>query len=75
MKHHHIANNLRVLRNKLGLSQSEIANALSEFIDMNQKKYASYEQDRTEPNIDTIKTLADFFGVTMEELCYTEQTL
>lgn len=30
--------------------------------------YASYEQGRTEPNIDTLKKLADFFGVSVDYL-------
>ena len=55
---------LEELRNKLNLSQNELAEKLN----MTQQRISAYEKGKREPDIDTIKQLADFFGVTTDYL-------
>ncbi len=52
------------LRKELKLTQTDIANKL--FITQN--GYASYENGRTEPNIETLIKLADIFNVSVDYL-------
>lgn len=55
---------LKELRKEKNLTQSEIANKL--FITQN--GYSSYENERTEPNIETLCKLADFYNVSLDYL-------
>lgn len=52
------------LRKKNNLTQSEIAQKLF----MSQNCYSSYENGRTEPNIETLCNLADYYNVTLDYL-------
>ncbi len=54
-----LKNNLIFLRKKKGLTQAEAAAALG----LKRGTVANYETGHTEPNIETILLIADFFGV------------
>lgn len=53
---------LKRLRESMGLSQKELTDRLS----LNRSTYARYETSSTQPDFDTLKKLADFFGVTTD---------
>lgn len=55
---------LEELRKKNGLSQNELAEKLN----MTQQRISAYEKGKREPDINTIKQLADFFGVSTDYL-------
>ena len=72
-----LADNLRKLRYKANLSQTELCRTfwrVSTF-EVNQKQYASYEERRCEPNITTLKNIADFYEITIDELCFKKLKL
>ncbi len=56
--------NLKYLREKKGLSQSELAKAVG----MTQQAINKYENQSTEPDIDTLKKLAAYFGTSIDFL-------
>ena len=47
----------------------------SELLKMTRARYASYEEGRAEPNITTLKQIADFYEITIDELCFTKLEL
>lgn len=55
---------LKELRTERGLSQKEVADALACSITV----YSRYETGAREPSIDSLIRLADFYGVTLDEL-------
>jgi transcriptional regulator with XRE-family HTH domain len=55
---------LAYLRNQKGLSQAELARLLN----MGQSTIAMYEKDRRHPDMDILRRLADFFGVSTDYL-------
>lgn len=55
---------LKDLRKKRGLSQREIAERLN----LTKTTYARYEIGESEPNVDTMIKLADYFGVSIDYL-------
>ena len=57
-------NALKQLRKNKGLTQAEIAN----IIGMSQSVYARYESGKIDPPIETLKALADYFGVSVDEI-------
>lgn len=59
-----LSENLKRLRNHRGLTQEEV----SKYLKMNRATYAHYETGRREPDVATLKLLADFFNVTTDEL-------
>lgn len=56
---------LKELRENKKLSQSDIA----KIINVSQSNYAKYEREEIEPNIETLKALAEFYGVSLDYLC------
>lgn len=56
--------NLKKLRLAKGLSQQALADQLQ----ISQQSVYKYENDITEPNIDMLKELADFFDVSIDYL-------
>lgn len=52
------------LRKENGLTQTEVAKKLF----LSQNGYASYESGRTEPNIETLCKLADYYNVSLDYL-------
>lgn len=60
----HGMNRLKELRIKKGVLQSDVA----EYIGVNNSTYAYYERGTHNPTPETLCKLADFFGVTVDEL-------
>lgn len=56
--------NLKFLRNNAGLSQAELAAKLK----MPQTTYSHYESGRSEPSIENILKIADYFGCSIDYL-------
>ncbi len=56
---------LKELREQKGLSQYEIAPLFG----LKQATYANYEIGKTQPTIETLCTIADYFGVSLDYLC------
>ena len=61
---------LRSIRMARGKKQREVA----EHLGMKTRSYQAYEGGTREPNIDTLIALADFFGVTLDELVGRDRT-
>ena len=59
-----LQSNIRKLRNRLGISQYEMAEKLG----INRPRYSSYEEYRCEPNISLIIKLSDVFDVSIDDL-------
>ena len=59
-----IMKNLKILRKSRNLTQKEVANAIG----ITFQNYSYYETGRTKPTPEMLCTLADFFGVTVDEL-------
>ncbi|WP_240421988.1 helix-turn-helix domain-containing protein [Paenibacillus periandrae] len=55
---------LAELRNKLGISQYELAARMK----LSRGQIANYEQGTREPDFNTLIALADFFGVSLDNL-------
>lgn len=53
------------LRKSKGITQQEIANILG----INNVTYYGYEKGRTEPNLQMLIKIADFYGVSLDYLC------
>lgn len=59
-----IGERLRLLREKQGKQQIEIADALG----ISRVTYNRYEKDNREPNLETLIKIADYFSVTTDFL-------
>ena len=55
-------NKLKELRLQKGLSQKELSNTLN----IEYQNYNKYELDKNEPNIETLKKIADFYDVSID---------
>jgi transcriptional regulator with XRE-family HTH domain len=60
---------LEYYRTAAGLSQFELA----EKIGMTQQRISAYELGKRQPDLDTLKLFADFFGITTDELLGIEK--
>jgi len=56
--------NLRLLREDVGLSQQKLADSIAK--DLTQQKIYQYENGIYEPDISTLKALADFFSTSID---------
>lgn len=56
--------NLKKLRDEIGISQEEFAKKMG----LKQKTYCNYENGTTEPKIELLCKMADFYGVSMDYL-------
>lgn len=61
-----IGERIKKIRMQLGKSQYEVADALG----ISRPRYAHYEQGRSEPDIEMLKKIARYFGVSVEYLIY-----
>lgn len=57
--------NLRFLRMKHGMTQTDMANLLGY---RGKQGYSAIETEKVKPNVDDLEKLADFFGVTLDQL-------
>lgn len=55
---------LKELRNDLGIKQKDVAAA----INVDRTTYNRYENGSSEPNLETLSKIADFFGTTVDYL-------
>lgn len=55
---------LKIFRKERGLTQTQVADAVG----LGRQAYAYYEKGEREPSTETLCKLADFFGVTVDEL-------
>ena len=60
---------LEYYRTSAGLSQLELA----EKTGMTQQRISAYELGKRQPDLDTLKLFADFFGITTDELLGVEK--
>ncbi len=56
--------NAKMLREKIKITQREMAKKLG----LDYSMYNKYENGRNEPNLKTLEQIADFFGVSVDEL-------
>ncbi|MDE7105581.1 MAG: helix-turn-helix domain-containing protein, partial [Anaeroplasmataceae bacterium] len=63
-----IGNNIKEQRVKLGYTQKEVAEKLF----VTTQAVSRWENNETEPSVDTIKALADLFSVSVEVLLGTK---
>ena len=54
---------LKILRKKNKITQRELANALH----ISQTSVSKYERGESEPDLEMVIKMADFFGVTIDE--------
>src|SRR6056297_389038 len=59
-----LSENIRFLRKEAGLTQSELA----ERVGVNRPVIGAYEEGRAEPRIQTLKLMAHFFKVSVDDL-------
>ncbi len=64
MKKFEFNKNLKEIRTSYKYTQKDICNILK----CSQNKYASYEQGRTEPDIETLRTLCMIFNISADEI-------
>jgi len=62
---------LQELRKQKGLTQEELAQALY----VSRAAVSKWESGRGYPSIDSLKAIASFFSVTLDQLLYAEETL
>lgn len=60
----HLSNNFRLLRKRKDLTQMELAEKLG----VKRASIGSYEEDRSEPRLETITKACDFFNVSIDDL-------
>ena len=60
----YLASNLKFLRKKMGKTQD----ALSSEVNIGRTTIANYESGISEPNVDTLLTFSNYFGITLDEL-------
>lgn len=63
--------NIRYLRNRLGRSQQRLADDLG----ITRTRYCKYEYGQTEPPIELLVKLAEYFGVGIAHLIETDLSL
>ena len=61
---------LKELRKEKGLSQKELA----AYLGISNAAYSLYERGDREPNISTLMKIANYYGVTVDELLGTDNT-
>lgn len=59
---------LKELRKSKKISQTQIAKEIG----TTQNGYSKYELEQVEPNIETLKKIADYYGVSLDYLCEHE---
>lgn len=55
---------LKNIREEKGITQNEV----SKYLNITRSAYANYEQGTREPSIKTLKLLARYFNISMDEL-------
>ena len=63
-----LSNNIRFLRKRRDLTQMELAEELG----VKRASIGSYEEDRSEPRLETITKVCEFFNVSIDDLIYKD---
>ncbi len=66
-----LANNLKIKRRQLGLTQQLISNLLN----LERSTYAYYETGKTTPSVETLAKLSELFDCSIEELLTVPATV
>lgn len=64
----YLAENLKYLRKEKKLSQNALANILK----VSDGAVAMWETQKREPDLETLIAIADYFGITLEQLARTD---
>lgn len=73
MKKHFIPQNLRFLRRQQCITQQHLSEKLQkQNIPMSRSRYEGLESGRNEPNIDLIKDLSEFYGLSIDAFCFKD---
>lgn len=64
-----ISKNIKRLRNEKGFTQD----LLAEKLHITRQAVSSWENDRTQPDIDMLEKLSEVFGISIEELIYGKE--
>jgi transcriptional regulator with XRE-family HTH domain len=64
------ANNLAFLRKKRGMTQAEVANSLN----LKRNTFSNYETTHSEPDLDTLRKIASFFDISIDQLVNADLT-
>lgn len=62
----HVGNNIKHFRKKKGLNQEQLAEKLS----VTHQAVSKWETGKSQPDIDTLKRLAEIFEVSVEDIIY-----
>ena len=62
---------LRKLRQSRGISQQQVA----EYLGVNRTTYVKYETGKSEPNVGTLKKLAQYFDISMDYLLCGDEAI
>ncbi len=63
----YFAKNILFLRKRKGLNQAEIP----DYLDISRATWSNYENAQTEPDLETLISIAKFFGVKIDDLLLT----
>ena len=74
---HSFGSKLKELRLQSKLTQDELAQKLNERYDLNESKatISQFENNKRVPDLDRIINIADFFGVTLDDLACRKNTI
>ena len=61
-----VGNTIKVLRTEKGINQEQLAEQLH----VTRQAVSSWETGKTQPDIETMKQIAEYFGVSVERLIY-----
>lgn len=68
---HFLSHNLKTIRINKGYSVRSLAEAMqNKKIVINQDNLTKYECSQIEPSLDRVKDIADFFGISVDQLVY-----
>lgn len=62
------SNNLKYFRKKKGLTQMQFADVMG----IKRASVGAYEEDRAEPKYELLRKIAEYFGVSMDEMIYAK---
>lgn len=64
-----VGKSIKKYREGKGVTQEQMAEALS----VTRQAISNWERGKSEPDIDTLQKISDYFGIAMEELIYGEK--
>lgn len=61
-----LTENLRILRERSNLKQDEF----SRYLNISRQTYSNYERGTRTPDLELLKSIADFYHITIDELLF-----